>query len=84
MLYSTNPEALANKLGIRQTDRGANVILGYPNSTGPSQRTTEFEGVRVVSVSQIYRDLMSGPGRNPEEAKKLLDWRVKNDGIWRK
>jgi hypothetical protein len=84
MLYSTNPEALANKLGIRQTDRGANVILAYPNSTGPFQRTTEFEGVRIVSAPQTYRDLMSGPGRNPEEAKNLLDWMVKNDGIWRK
>jgi len=84
MLYSTNPEALANKLGIRQTDRGANVILAYPNPTGPFQRTTEFEGVRIVSAPQTYRDLMSGPGRNPEEAKNLLDWMVKNDGIWRK
>jgi len=84
MLYSTNPEALANKLGIRQTDRGANVILAYPNSVGPFQRTTEFEGVRIVSAPQTYRDLMSGPGRNPEEAKNLLDWMVKNDGLWRK
>jgi hypothetical protein len=84
MLYSSNPEALANKLGIRQTDRGANVLLAYPNSTGPFQRTTEFEGVRIVSAPQTYRDLMSGPGRNPEEAKNLLDWMVLNDGIWRK
>ena len=84
MLYSTNPQALANKLGIRQTDRGANVLLAYPNSTGPFQRTTEFESVRIVSAPQTYRDLMSGPGRNPEEAKNLLDWMVQNDGIWRK
>jgi len=84
MLYSTNPEALANKLGIRQTDRGANVMLAYPNSTGPFQRTTEFEGTRIVSAPQTYRDLMSGPGRNPEEAKNLLAWMVQNDGIWRK
>jgi len=84
MLYSTNPKALANKLGIRQTDRGANVMLAYPDSDGPFQRTTEFEGMRIVSAPQTYRDLMSGPGRNPEEAKNLLDWMVQNDGIWRK
>jgi hypothetical protein len=84
MLYSTNPQALANKLGIRQTDRGANVMLAYPDSDGPFQRTTEFEGVRIVSAPQTYRDLMSGPGRNPEEAKNLLAWMVQNDGIWRK
>jgi hypothetical protein len=84
MLYSTNPEALANKLGIRQTDRGANVMLAYPNSTGPFQRTTEFEGMRIVSAPQTYRDLMSGPGRNPEKAMNLLDWMANNTGIWRK
>ncbi|SCX05923.1 hypothetical protein SAMN05216534_0467 [Candidatus Aquiluna sp. UB-MaderosW2red] len=84
MLCTTNPEALANKLGIRQTNRGANVMLSYPNSDGPFQRTTEFEGLRIVSAPQTYRDLMSGPGRNPEEAKNLLDWMVQNDGIWRK
>jgi len=84
MLYSTDPEALANKLGLRQTDRGANVLLAYPNSDGPLQRTTDFEGVRIVSAPQAYRDLMSGPGRNPEEAKNLLDWMVQSDGIWRK
>lgn len=84
MIYSTNVSDLATKLGLRETGRGANVILARADSDGPFQRTTEFEGLRIAAPSQIYRDLMSGPGRNPEEAKNLLNWMVSNVELWRK
>lgn len=84
VIYSTNVSEVANKLGLRETDRGANVILAHPKSDGPFLRTTNFDGLRVTSAAQTYRDLMWGPGRNPEEAKNLLEWMESNVEIWRK
>jgi hypothetical protein len=83
LLYTTNPPELAKALGLRETESGANVIMGYPNTDGPFMRTVDLDGLRVVSAPLAYRDLASGPGRNPEEAKNLLDWMVRNVEVWR-
>ena len=84
ILYSTNLSELASSLGLRETEVGANVILADPNSDGPYLGAQEFDGLKVVSAAQACRDLMWGPGRNPEEAKVLLEWMVTNVEFWRK
>ncbi len=84
IIYTTNLSVLANKLGLRETQSGANVILAHPNSDGPFMRTEEYSEIRVASAAQTYRDLMWGPGRNPEEAKNLLTWMEGNVDVWRK
>lgn len=84
MIYSANEPEIANKLGLRETDRGANVILAHPNADLRNLRSSDFEGLRVATAPQTYRDLMWGPGRNPEEAKNLLKWMESNVDIWRK
>jgi hypothetical protein len=40
-------------------------------------------GLRFAAPSQVFADLMAGPGRNPEEAMALLDWMRRNEELWR-
>ncbi len=40
-------------------------------------------GVAVASPSQVVVDLMTGPGRNPNEAEELLEWMKRNEQSWR-
>jgi hypothetical protein len=92
MLYTANVANLANELGLKETKSGANVLIAHPNSTGPintyqfskDSDVYKFDGLQIVSMPQAYRDLATGPGRNPEEAKNLLRWMVSNVEVWRK
>jgi|GEM_PF-1992075 len=83
IVYTPQIDELAKRLGIRESSTGGNVLLIEPNSDFQLQNTTMFDGVRVAAVSQIAVDLLTGPGRNPEEGKALVrymkernDWRI--------
>jgi hypothetical protein len=84
MIYTTDPAALADRLGIREVDSGANVLLAKSAYDVVFDRTEDFEGVTIVAPSQAAVDLMTGPGRNPAEAEALLAWMEKNEHRWRR
>ena len=44
---------------------------------------TNKEGVVVAAPTQVAVDLMTGPGRSPNEAEELLDWMRRNEQSWR-
>jgi hypothetical protein len=37
-----------------------------------------------VAPSQAAVDLLTAPGRGPEEGRALLDWMEKNESDWRR
>jgi hypothetical protein len=84
LVYAGDADALTRELGIRPVPSRANVLIVEPADELPYMRARSDEGLRFAAPSQVFADLMSGPGRNPEEAAELLAWMERNEGAWRR
>lgn len=76
-------EDAAERLDLRPAEAGANVILAEPFDPVVYERCREQEGIAYVALSQNAADLLTSPGRGPNEAEELLDWMAKNEDAWR-
>jgi len=47
------------------------------------ERTVEEDGLCYVAPSQAAIDLLTSPGRGPEEAEALIEWMQANERQWR-
>ncbi|MGI8760938.1 MAG: type IV toxin-antitoxin system AbiEi family antitoxin [Jatrophihabitantaceae bacterium] len=83
MIYSEKPDELAACADLRRVDAGANVLIARAADPAAFDRTQRLDGVVIVSPSQAAVDLLTAPGRGPEEARALLDWMEKNESAWR-
>lgn len=84
MVYVADVTAAVDAWDLRPADAGANVLLAEPAYEVVFERSsTTVDGVVVAAPSQVVVDLMTGPGRNPNEAEELLDWMVRNERSWR-
>jgi len=72
------------KLDVRRAERGANVLLVEPFDPVVFERTFDLEGVTYAAHSQIAADLLTSPGRGPEEGEELLRWMRSNERDWRR
>ncbi|MCB1256176.1 MAG: hypothetical protein KDB26_03675 [Microthrixaceae bacterium] len=85
MIYTDDVMNVAAEWGLRPTDVGANVLLAEPKYEVVLERSSQSEdGLRVAAPSQVVTDLMTGPGRNPNEAEELLEWMKTNEQSWRR
>ena len=84
MLYVDDPAHAEQALALRDTERGANVVLAAASDDYVFDRSATVDGLRVAAASQVAVDLLSGPGRNPSEATALLDWMEANEPAWRR
>jgi hypothetical protein len=83
LLYCSEPNALANELGLLPADRGSNVALLRPFDEVVWERTTEEMGVRYAAVAQTAADCLTGNGRMPAEGDALSKWMESNQFQWR-
>ncbi|MGH9044266.1 MAG: hypothetical protein ACRDVP_05425 [Acidimicrobiales bacterium] len=84
MIYTPDAEEAAALWDLRATDAGANVVLGEPEyDIVFDRRRANKDDVLVAAPTQVAVDLMTGPGRNPNEAEELLDWMMRNEQSWR-
>lgn len=83
MMYATSPEDLAERVGAKLVDSGANVLIASTEFDVVYERDVKFGGLNYVCPSQAAVDLLGGPGRNPAEGKELLEWMVRNEPKWR-
>lgn len=65
------PEEVADLVGARLTDRGANLQLIVPNDQGVFDGVQTVDNVDVVSPVQAYVDLLAMPERANEAAEHL-------------
>jgi hypothetical protein len=84
MIYADKPDELAAWAGLRRVDAGANVLIGRAEETAALDRTQKLDGTMIVAPSQAAIDLLTAPGRAPEEGRALLDWMEKNEFDWRR
>jgi hypothetical protein len=81
--FSDEPEQLAGELSLRESETGSNVMLARPFDTVVFDRAFGRDGLRFVSPSQAAADLLTGPGRSPEEAESLIEWMRAHEDAWR-
>lgn len=84
MIHVDDPDAMADRLGLRPVDKGANVLLAASNDDVAFVRTDTRDGVVTAAPSQIAIDLLTGPGRSPSEGMALLDWMEAHEQQWRR
>ena len=83
VIYVDDMEYAAERLALRQTEVGANVILPEPFDPVVYERDEERDGITYVAPSQNAADLLTSPGRGPNEAEELMEWMARNESAWR-
>lgn len=84
-IYVERPERSAQALGLRRVETGANALLVEPADAGVFARSVRGEdGVIRCAPSQVFVDLLRGPGRGSAEAEALLTWMEADEGRWRR
>lgn len=83
LLHAPRPDDLADTLGLRPVETGANVLVAAHDEGFAFARSSRRDQLTVAAPSQIAADLLGGPGRSPAEAQALLDWMQENEDDWR-
>jgi hypothetical protein len=82
-VYVEDASITADALDLRVAESGANVMLVEPFSEVVFDRTTQRDGIVCAALSQVAVDLLTSPGRGPQEADELLEWMAGNEDGWR-
>lgn len=83
LVYTPNIPALAQEIGLRKVDRGANALLLEPIDPAVVSRYRRVRGLNAVALTQLAADLLTAPGRGPAEAEELIGWMEENQDAWR-
>jgi hypothetical protein len=83
-LYVGSVREVAERLDLRQVERGANVVLAEGDYDVVFERATRDGEIAYAALSQVAVDLLTGPGRNPAEAEALLAWMEADERRWRR
>jgi hypothetical protein len=83
MVFTTDPDLLAELLELRESSGAANVLLARPFDELVFERSVTEDEVRYAAFSQTAVDLLGGPGRDPAEGEALIEWMAANEGDWR-
>ena len=78
-IYVEDAYEAADRLGLREADVGANVVLLEPFDPVVFDRTVTRDGLRCVALGQLAVDLLTGPGREPPQGEELLRWMQDNE-----
>jgi hypothetical protein len=82
-MYVERSRDVEQALDLRPAEAGANVALFVPFDEVVFERTSVKKGITIAALSQIAVDLMTSPGRGPNEAEALLQWMQDNEDAWR-
>ncbi|MGE0704306.1 MAG: type IV toxin-antitoxin system AbiEi family antitoxin [Vicinamibacterales bacterium] len=82
-LYVDRPRDVEQALDLRPAEAGANVALFTPFDDVVFERTSVKKGITIAVLSQIAADLLTSPGRGPNEAEALMQWMQENENAWR-
>lgn len=83
LLCANRQTAVARDLQIRPTDAGANIALAIPFDDVVFERTSRKNGVTFAALSQVAADLLTSPGRGPNEAEAFMAWMSEHENVWR-
>lgn len=81
-VFVPDASAAASQLKLRSVDRGANVVLVEPFDEVVYRAAAMKGGLTYAVPSQVVADLLTGPGRAPEEGVSLIEALAKLDNGW--
>ena len=82
VVYTDDPERLADTVRLRPTRTGGNVVTAVPYDPIVFERTWEREGLVFASLCQVVVDCLTGFGRMPQEGDALLAWMRQRAPKW--
>ncbi len=80
--YVADATAVAGSLQLRPVDRGANVVMVEPFDAVVYRGSTMKDRLAYAAPSQVLADLLTGPGRAPEEGASLIEALARKDDGW--
>ena len=83
LVYVDRPTAVEGEFDLRPAEAGANVALLTPFDDIVFERTSKKSGITIAAPSQIAADLLTSPGRGPNEAEALMAWMSEHEDAWR-
>lgn len=81
-VFVPDASAAADQLTLRPVDRGANVVLVEPFDDVVYRAAAIKNRLTYAAPSQVVADLLTGPGRAPEEGASLIEALAKVDTGW--
>jgi len=82
VVYTDDPERLADTVRLRPTRTGGNVVTALPYDPIVYERTWEQDGLVFASLAQVAIDCLTGFGRMPAEGDALLAWMRQRTPRW--
>ncbi|MBN2195739.1 MAG: hypothetical protein JW751_23175 [Polyangiaceae bacterium] len=83
-LWVRDADTVAASLALRSADAGANVVLAEAVDESAFDRALQRDGLWYATPAQVAVDLLTSPGRGPQEGDELIDWMKANEGQWRR
>lgn len=83
LVYVDQARDVERALDLRPADVGVNVALLTPFDDVVFERTLTKNGITSAAISQIAADLLTSPGRGPNEGQTLMQWMQENEDAWR-
>jgi len=81
-IYVPDADAAAGVLHLRPAERGANVVLVEPFDAVVYRGATVKDRLTYAAPSQVVVDLLTGPGRAPEEGGSFIEVLASKDEGW--
>ena len=72
-----------SRQSFRTRERMRTISTTWSATVAPASRTSRRNAITVVAPSQIVVDLMTSPGRGPNEAEALIEWMGEHEDTWR-
>jgi hypothetical protein len=82
-VYVDRPATIDRELDLRPAEAGANVALLTPFDDVVFDRTSRKKDITIAALSQVVADLLTSPGRGPNEGEALMEWMRDNEDAWR-
>lgn len=82
VVYTDDPDHLADLARLRQVRVGGNVRLARPCDPIAFERTWTRDGLVYASIPQVAVDCLTGPSRMPAEGEALLAWMRTHTHRW--
>lgn len=90
-IYVDDVTKAAQILGLTPTETGSNAWLLEPYDDVVFERTSspgfavgQDDGLTYAAASQVVVDLLTGPGRSPQEAEALIEKMREDEDGWRR
>jgi hypothetical protein len=84
VLYADDPDLVVATLGLVPVEpRSANAIVLRPQASALTAAPTIRHDLPLAPMEHVLADLLTLPGRSPQEAEALMDALAKTDPAWK-